>query len=138
MGAQMLHPPDRSAGFSLIEVLVTFVILSLVVTACLQVYATSTRTQVRAQQSEAAFALLRERQASFESLELTPGASARGEAPGSLRWAIEVSEPAPDPAGDIAGRSIVWIRTQIVDGAGRTYSATTSRWLGEAFGEPPQ
>lgn len=129
----MLRQPDRSAGFSLIEVLVAFVVLSLVVTACLQVYATSTRTQVRAQQSEAAFALLRERQASFESLGLAPGGGARGEAPDGLSWAIEVSMPEPDPAGEVSGRSIVWISTQVSDGAGRTYSATTSRWLGEAF-----
>ncbi len=138
MGELMRRRPDRSAGFSFMEVLVAFVILSLVVTACLQVYATSMRTQVRAQQSEAAFALLRERQASFESLGLSPGAGARGEAPGGLRWAIDVSEPEPDPAGDISGRSLVWISTQIVDEAGRTYSATTSRWLGEAFAEATQ
>lgn len=134
----MLRQPDRSAGFSLIEVLVAFVILSLVVTACLQVYATSTRTQVRAQQSEAAFALLRERQASLESLGLTPGAGARGEGPDGLRWAIDVSVPETDPTGEVSGRSIVWISTQVIDGAGRTYSATTSRWLGESFAGPPQ
>jgi len=129
---------DRAAGFSLMEVLVAFVILSLSVTICLQVYASSARTEARAHQFELAFALLRERLASFETLGLHPGAAAQGVAPEALRWSVEVSEPEDALDSPSSGHSLVWITARVTDASGRTYSTTTARWLGEAFPEPAQ
>ena len=63
--------PEGEAGFTLLEVLVAFVILTLVVTACLQVYSRSAETEVRARWSERSQALLRDRLAAFETIDGT-------------------------------------------------------------------
>lgn len=125
----------RTAGFSLIEVLVAFVILSLVVTACLQVYASSARTEVAARWSEQAHALLRDRLAALDTLKMQAGQQTGGEAADGFRWTLTAAQPATG-GGLVNGRSVIWITALVTDPTGRTYSAATARWRGEAFAAP--
>jgi Tfp pilus assembly protein PilV len=122
---------DRTAGFSLIEVLVAFVILTLVVTMCLQVYANSARSEASARWSEKAHALLSDRLAAVESMRLQPGQQLNGQTADGLAWSVGVLQPTG--AALISGRGIVRITAQVVDPAGKTWSATTARWRGEGF-----
>lgn len=130
----MQTAPDRSAGFTLLEVLVAFVILTLVVTMCLQVYSTSARTESAARWSEQAHILLRDRLAAFETLRLRPGAQMQGDGADGLRWSVAAGLP----AGPGVDRDLVWVTAQVTDPAGRIYTASTARWRGEAFKEAPQ
>ena len=124
------------AGFTLIEVLIAFVVLTMVVTACLNVYAGSARAEARAQQADAAAALIRERLGALETLNLRPGSGSEGQA-GNMRWSIEVS---PSNLGAESGqpeRGLAWIVVRVTDASGLVHSATTARWIGEAFREGP-
>ena len=123
-------PIDRTAGFSLIEVMVAFVILSLVVAMCLQVYTRSAESEAKARWSDEAHVLLRDRLVSFESLGLLPGQKTSGEAADGLRWTIGATQPASD-AGIGASRGVMWITAEVTDPTGKTYTASTARWLGE-------
>ncbi len=129
----MQHRSD--SGFTLMEALVAFVLLALVVTACLNVYAGSARTQARSHQAEAASALIRERLGSLESLGLRPGSSREGQA-GDMRWSISVSPSDSRPDDGQAARGLAWITVRVRDVSGNVHSATTARWIGEAFPEP--
>ena len=123
---------DKTAGFSIIEVLVAFAILSMVVTLCLQVYANSARTETMARWSEEAHVVLRDRLAALATLELQPGQQANGVAAGGLRWTVLAGQPIGD--GEVGnGRGVVWFRAQVTDPTGHVYTASTSRWLGETF-----
>ena len=122
-------------GFTLMEALVAFVLLALVVTACLNVYAGSARTEARSRQAEAAAALIRERLGSLEALGLRPGASQEGEA-GDMRWSITVSRLDPGADATRLSRELAWITVRVSDATGHVHSATTARWAGEAFPEP--
>lgn len=128
---------DKTAGFSIIEVLVAFAILSMVVTLCLQVYAGSAKTEAMARWSEEAHVVLRDRLAVLATLELQPGQQANGVAAEGLRWTVLAGQPVGDGnAGN--GRHVVWFTAQVTDPAGRIYTASTSRWLGEIFPEAAQ
>lgn len=126
--------PDRSAGFSLLEVMVAFVILSLVVAMCLQVYTRSAESEVKARWSDEAYVLLRDRMASFETLGLRPGQKTSGEASDGLRWTLGISQPASG-GGNTAMRGVVWITAEVTDPAGQSYITSTARWLGEVSSE---
>lgn len=117
------------AGFTLLEVLIAFVILTMVVTLCLQVYSTSARTENAARWSEEAYTLLRDRLASFETMNLQPGMQVQGEAADGMRWAVA----AANPTGPGSERDVVWVSATVTDPAGRSYTATTARWFGESF-----
>lgn len=133
----MAPPRDRTAGFSIIEVLVAFAILSMVVTLCLQVYASSAKTETMARWSEEAHVVLRDRLAALATLELQPGQQANGVAADGLRWTVLAGQPVGDGnAGN--GRGVVWFTAQVTDPTGRVYTASTSRWLGEIFPEATQ
>ena len=125
---------DRTAGFSIIEVLVAFAILSMVVTLCLQVYANSARSETMARWSEEAHVVLRDRLAALTTLGLQPGQQAEGRRSG---WsALDCPRRQPTGDGDVGnGRGVVWFTAQVTDPTGRVYTASTSRWLGEAFPE---
>lgn len=122
--------PDRSAGFSLIEVMVAFVILSLVVAMCLQVYTRSAESEAKARWSDEAYVLLRDRLGSFETLGLLPGQRTSGEAADGLRWTVGATQPV-SAAGIGASRGVLWITAEVTDPTGQTYTASTARWLGE-------
>lgn len=128
---------DKTGGFSLIEVLVAFVILSLVVTACLQVYSTSARAEAAARWSEEAHALLHDRLGSLETLKLQPGQQTSGAAGDGFRWTVDIAMPVI-AGGQPNGRSVVWVTAQVTAPTGQVYSATTARWRGEAFAAPIQ
>lgn len=128
---------DKTAGFSIIEVLVAFVILSLVVTACLQVYASSARSETMAGWSEKAHVVLRDRLASVTTLALQPGQELTGMAADELRWTISASQPSGADAVP-AGHHVVWFTAQVTDPTGHVYTASTARWMGEAFPVTPQ
>lgn len=133
----MAPPRDRTAGFSIIEVLVAFAILSMVVTLCLQVYASSAKTETMARWSEEAHVVLRDRLAALATLELQPGQQVNGVAADGLRWNVLAGQPVGDGnAGN--GRGVVWFTAQVTDPTGRVYTASTSRWLGETFPEAAQ
>jgi Tfp pilus assembly protein PilV len=117
------------AGFTLLEVLIAFVILTMVVTLCLQVYSSSARTENAARWSETAYTLLRDRLASFETMNLQPGSQAQGVAADGMRWTVAAGQP----AGPGSERDVVWLTAVVTDPAGRTYTASTARWLGESF-----
>jgi len=134
----MTPTPDREAGFTLLEVLVAFVILTLVVTMCLQVFSMSTRAEASARWSEEAHILLRDRIAAFETLGLSPGQQTSGAAADGMRWTLAVATPAGSASSANTARGVVWITATVIDPSGRTYSTATARWLGEAFAEPPQ
>jgi Tfp pilus assembly protein PilV len=123
------------SGFTLLEALVAFVLLALVVTACLNVYAGSARTEARSRQAEAAAALVRERLGSLDSLGLRPGATQEGAA-GDMRWSINVSRSSPGSDASRSARELAWITVRVRDVSGHVHSATTARWIGEAFREP--
>ncbi len=128
---------NRTAGFSIIEVLVAFVILSMVVTLCLQVYANSAKSETMARWSEEAHVVLRDRLAALTTLGLQPGEQAEGVAADGLRWTVLAGQPTGD--GDLGnGRGVVWFTAQVTDPTGRVYTASTSRWLGETFPEALQ
>lgn len=129
----MRHRSD--SGFTLMEALVAFVLLALVVTACLNVYAGSARTEARSRQAEAAAALIRERLGSLDSLGLWPGSSQEGQA-GDMRWSVSVS-PSDSGSGESqSGHALAWITVRVRDATGHVHSATTARWIGEAFSGP--
>ncbi len=128
---------DGTAGFSIIEVLVAFVILSMVVTLCLQVYANSAKSETMARWSEEAHVVLRDRLAALATLELQPGQQASGVAAGGLRWTVLADQPIGDGVVG-SGRGVVWFTAQVTDPTGRVYMASTSRWLGETFPEAMQ
>lgn len=130
--------PDREAGFTLLEVLVAFVILTMVVTMCLQVFSTSTRAEASARWSEEAHVLLRDRIAAFETLELSPGHQTSGTAANGMRWTLAASTSAGSGSSANTGRGVIWITATVTDPSGRTYAASTARWQGESFGAPPQ
>jgi prepilin-type N-terminal cleavage/methylation domain-containing protein len=122
------------AGFTLIEVLVAFVLLALVVTACLNVYAGSARAEARARNADAAAAMIRERLGALETLNLRPGSAAEGQA-GDMRWSVQVS-PSDQGADSLqSARGLAWITVRVTDASGLTHTATTARWVGEAFRE---
>ncbi len=128
---------NKTAGFSIIEVLVAFVILSMVVTLCLQVYASSAKSESMAHWSEEAHIVLRDRLAALATLELQPGQQAEGVAADGLRWTVLAGQPVGN--GDVgSGRGVVWFTAQVTDPTGRVYTASTSRWLGETFPEEAQ
>ena len=128
---------DNTAGFSIIEVLVAFVILSMVVTLCLQVYANSAKAETMARFSEEAHVVLRDRLAALSTLGLQPGQEANGVAADGLRWTVLAGQPIGD--GIVGnGRGVVWFTAQVTDPTGHVYTASTSRWLGETFPEALQ
>jgi general secretion pathway protein I len=126
----MTTRPDRSAGFSLIEVMVAFVILSLVVAMCLQVYTRSAEAEAKARWSDEAYALVRDRLASFDTLGLRPGQQTGGETGDGLRWRVGIAQPA-SLGGENVGRGVIWVTAEVTDPAGQTYAASTARWLDE-------
>lgn len=128
---------DKTSGFSIIEVLVAFVILSMVVTLCLQVYSNSAKSETMARWSEEAHIVLRDRLAALATLELRPGQQAEGVAADGLRWTVLAGQPVGDGVVG-SGRGIVWFTAQVTDPTGRVYTASTSRWLGEIFPEASQ
>lgn len=130
--------PDGEAGFTLLEVLVAFVILTLVVTACLQVYSRSAEAEAKAQWSDRATALLRDRLAAFQTLGLRPGQSQQGRTGDGLSWTVSASQPATGDGVLGSDRAIVWITATVSDPAGGAYSASTARWRGEITAETPQ
>lgn len=132
----MAKTPDRSAGFTLLEVLVAFVILTLVVTMCLQVFSSSAKAEVSARWSEEAHVLLRDRLAAFETMSLSPGQRTEGVAADGLRWTVAASLPAGSASSTSSGRAVIWVVATVTDPSGRAYSATTARWAGESFTEP--
>lgn len=127
-----MPPPKKDAGFSIIEVLVAFVILSLVVTMCLQVYASSAKAETMARWNEQAHVVLRDKLAAIPTLELQPGQEVNGAAADGLRWSITVGQPVGDGTAG-SGRLIIWYTAQVTDPTGRVYSASTTRWMGEAY-----
>lgn len=132
-------PPsnDRTAGFSIIEVLVAFAILSMVVTMCLQVYASSARTEAVARWSEQAHVVLRDRIAALPTLKLQPGEEMSGVAADGLRWTVSAGQPS-NGADRQNGHSVVWFTAQVTDPTGHIYNASTARWYGEAYPEGAQ
>lgn len=134
----MTPTPDREAGFTLLEVLVAFVILTMVVTMCLQVFSTSSRAEASARWSEQAHILLRDRIAAFETLGLSPGQQTSGAAADGMRWTLAVSTPAGSASSANTARGVVWITATVTDPSGRTYAASTARWRGETFAKAPQ
>lgn len=127
-----MPPLKKDAGFSIIEVLVAFVILSLVVTMCLQVYSSSARAETMARWNEEAHVVLRDKLAAIPTLELQPGQEVNGAAADGLRWSITVGQPVGDATVG-SGRLILWYTAQVTDPTGRVYSASTTRWMGEMF-----
>ncbi len=125
--------PEGEAGFTLLEVLVAFVILTLVVTACLQVYSRSAETEVRARWSERSQALLRDRLAAFETIGLQPGQSRQGETGDALKWAISASQPIIGNGSADSDRAVIWITASVTDPAGVTSTSSTARWRGEVM-----
>lgn len=134
----MKPTPDREAGFTLLEVLVAFVILTLVVTACLQVYSRSAEAEARAKWSEKAHTLLRDRLASFETIGLLPGQRQQGQTADGLRWTITASQPVIGNGKLAAERALVWITATVTDPTGVTATATTTRWRAETSAEAPE
>jgi len=130
----MKPKPEGEAGFTLLEVLVAFMILTLVVTACLQVYSRSAEAEARARWSEQAQALLRDRLAAFEALGLAPGQTQQGEAAG-LRWSVSAGQPATANASVFSERALVWLTASVTDPAGGLHTASTVRWRGELNAE---
>jgi Tfp pilus assembly protein PilV len=133
----MKPKPEGEAGFTLLEVLVAFVILTLVVTACLQVYARSAEAEAKAKWSEQAHALLRDRIASFETLGLQPGQTQQGQTGDGLRWTVIAGQPEIGNGNTASDRALIWITAQVTDPTGASYNASTTRWRGETGrGEP--
>jgi Tfp pilus assembly protein PilV len=130
--------PDGEAGFTLLEVLVAFVILTLVVTACLQVYSRSAEAEVRAGWSERAHTLLRDRLAAFETIGLQPGQSRQGETGDGLRWTVSASQPIIGDGNLGSDRAVIWITASVTDPSGATSTSSTARWRGEVMAEAVQ
>ncbi len=125
--------PEGEAGFTLLEVLVAFVILTLVVTACLQVYSRSAEAEARARWSERSNALLRDRLAAFETIGLQPGQSRRGQTGDGLTWTITASQPIIGNGNSASDRAVIWITASVTDPAGVTSTSSTARWRGEVI-----
>ncbi len=125
--------PEGEAGFTLLEVLVAFVILTLVVTACLQVYSRSAEAEARARWSERSNALLRDRLAAFETIGLQPGQSRRGQTGDGLTWTITASQPIIGNGNSANDRAVIWITASVTDPAGVTSTSSTARWRGEVI-----
>lgn len=131
----MQPKPEGEAGFTLLEVLVAFVILTLVVTACLQVYSRSAETDVRARWSERAHTLLRDRLAAFETIGLGPGQTRQGETGDGLKWTVSASQPVIGNGNTRSDRAVIWIVASVTDPTGATSTASTTRWRGEIVAE---
>lgn len=127
----MRSRPEGEAGFTLLEVLVAFVILTLVVTACLQVYSRSAEAEGRARWSERSHALLRDRLAAFETIGLQPGQVRQGQTGDGLKWVIIASQPIIGNGDSTSGRAVIWITARVTDPAGVTSTSSTARWRGE-------
>ncbi len=127
--------PDGEAGFTLLEVLVAFVILTLVVTACLQVYSRSAEAEVRARWSERAHTLLRDRLAAFETIGLQPGQSQQGRTGDGLQWMVSASQPIIGNGNAGSDRAVIWITASVTDPSGATSTSSTARWRGEVMPE---
>jgi Tfp pilus assembly protein PilV len=125
--------PEGEAGFTLLEVLVAFVILTLVVTACLQVYSRSAEAEARARWSERSHALLRDRLAAFETIGLQPGQARRGQTGDGLTWTITASQPIIGNGNSASDRAVIWITASVTDPAGVTSTSSTARWRGEVI-----
>lgn len=134
----MKPTPDREAGFTLLEVLVAFVILTLVVTACLQVYSRSAEAEARANWSEKAHTLLRDRLAAFETIGLLPGQRQEGQTGDGLRWTIAAGQPVIGNGNLASERALIWITASVTDPTGVTYTASTTRWRAETSVEAPE
>jgi prepilin-type N-terminal cleavage/methylation domain-containing protein len=122
--------PSKSAGFTLIEVLVAFVILSLVVTACLQVYSSSARVEASARWAAKASAVLHDKLGALDTFGLQPGQQINGQAADGLRWSVTVGQPV-GAAGPEGAHSVIWVTGVVTDPTGKAYSASTARWRGE-------
>ncbi len=131
----MRSRPEGEAGFTLLEVLVAFVILTLVVTACLQVYSRSAEAEVRARWSERAHILLRDRLAAFETIGLQPGQSQQGRTSDGLQWTVSASQPIIGNGNSGSDRAVIWITASVTDPAGVTSTSSTARWRGEVVAE---
>jgi general secretion pathway protein I len=125
--------PEGEAGFTLLEVLVAFVILALVVTACLQVYSRSAEAEARARWSERSHALLRDRLAAFETIGLQPGQARQGQTGDGLTWTITASQPIIGNGNSASDRAVIWITASVTDPAGVTSTSSTARWRGEVI-----
>jgi len=125
--------PEGEAGFTLLEVLVAFVILTLVVTACLQVYSRSAEAEARAGWSERSHALLRDRLAAFETIGLQPGQARQGQTGDGLTWTITASQPIIGNGNSASDRAVIWITASVTDPAGVTSTSSTARWRGEVI-----
>lgn len=125
--------PEGEAGFTLLEVLVAFVILTLVVTACLQVYSRSAEAEARARWSERSHALLRDRLAAFETIGLQPGQARQGQTGDGLTWTITASQPIIGNGNPASDRAVIWITASVTDPAGVTSTSSTARWRGEVI-----
>jgi general secretion pathway protein I len=125
--------PEGEAGFTLLEVLVAFVILALVVTACLQVYTRSAEAEARARWSERSHALLRDRLAAFETIGLQPGQARQGQTGDGLTWTITASQPIISNGNSASDRAVIWITASVTDPAGVTSTSSTARWRGEVI-----
>ncbi len=125
--------PEGEAGFTLLEVLLAFVILTLVVTACLQVYSRSAEAGARARWSERSHALLRDRLAAFETIGLQPGQARQGQTGDGLTWTITASQPIIGNGNSASDRAVIWITASVTDPAGVTSTSSTARWRGEVI-----
>jgi Tfp pilus assembly protein PilV len=125
--------PEGEAGFTLLEVLLAFVILTLVVTACLQVYSRSAEAEARARWSERSHALLRDRLAAFETIGLQPGQARQGQTGDGLTWTITASQPIIGNGNSASDRAVIWITASVTDPAGVTSTSSTARWRGEVI-----
>jgi hypothetical protein len=112
---------------------VAFVILTLVVTACLQVYSRSAEAEARARWSERSHALLRDRLAAFETIGLQPGQARQGQTGDGLTWTITASQPIIGNGNSASDRAVIWITASVTDPAGVTSTSSTARWRGEVI-----
>ena len=108
-------------------------ILTLVVTACLQVYSRSAEAEARARWSERSNALLHDRLAAFETIGLQPGQSRRGQTGDGLTWTITASQPIIGNGNSASDRAVIWITASVTDPAGVTSTSSTARWRGEVI-----
>lgn len=118
---------NQEAGFSLIEVLIAFVILSLGAVAVTQTFSSGARTIHSADTTQSAARILQQISVA------PPGADARDQASDGMGWRI-------DEAGAYFGEStasvgIEWQTIVIEDGSGKTWTVTTNRWIDPASGE---
>ena len=96
-------PPERDAGFTLLEVLVAFVICALALGGFLQVFSTSLRGVERAEDTTVATLLAESKLATVGSLVPLGGDTRRGLFEDRFRWRIDSAPLAPDDDSAVRG-----------------------------------